>query len=66
MAISKNLLNEGETVVFDTRTHPKALILPFLALVVTLAVAALVPLAPLLLTVIPAEELAARLIKLLL
>jgi membrane protein YdbS with pleckstrin-like domain len=39
VAISKNLLNEGETVVFDTRTHPKALILPFLALVVMLAVA---------------------------
>lgn len=39
MAISKNLLNEGEQIVFDTRTHPKALILPFLALVVALAVA---------------------------
>jgi membrane protein YdbS with pleckstrin-like domain len=39
VAISKNLLNEGEQIVFDTRTHPKALILPFLALVVALAVA---------------------------
>ena len=39
MAISKDLLNEGESVVFDTRTHPKALILPVLALVVTLAIA---------------------------
>ncbi len=39
MAISKNLLNPGEEVVFDVRTHPKALILPFLALIVMLAVA---------------------------
>jgi membrane protein YdbS with pleckstrin-like domain len=39
VAISKNLLNEGEQIVFDTRTHPKALILPFFALVVALAVA---------------------------
>jgi uncharacterized membrane protein YdbT with pleckstrin-like domain len=39
VAISKDLLNEGESVVFDTRTHPKALILPVLALVVTLAIA---------------------------
>ena len=38
VAISKNLLNPGEEVVFDVRTHPKALILPFLALVVMLAV----------------------------
>ena len=38
MAISKNLLNEGEEIVFDTRTHPKALILPFLVLLVMLAV----------------------------
>ena len=37
MAISKDLLNEGETVVVDTRTHPKALLLPILALVVLLA-----------------------------
>jgi membrane protein YdbS with pleckstrin-like domain len=42
VAISKNLLNEGEEIVFDTRTHPKALILPFLALIVMLAVAVFV------------------------
>lgn len=39
MAISPKLLTSGETVVVDTRTHPKALLLPLLALVVTLAVA---------------------------
>ena len=38
MAISKNLLNEGESVVVDTRTHPKALLLPIFALVVFLAI----------------------------
>lgn len=38
MAISHKLLNEGETVVVDTRTHVKALILPLLVLVVLLAV----------------------------
>ena len=38
MAISKNLLNEGESLVVDTRTHPKALLLPLLALVVFLAI----------------------------
>ncbi|HYF74516.1 MAG TPA: PH domain-containing protein [Nocardioides sp.] len=38
MAISRKLLNEGETVVVDTRTHVKALILPLLVLVVLLAV----------------------------
>ncbi|HEX5086552.1 MAG TPA: PH domain-containing protein [Nocardioides sp.] len=38
MAISKNLLNEGESVVVDTRTHPKALLLPIFALVVLLAI----------------------------
>lgn len=37
MAISHKLLNEGETVVVDTRTHVKALILPLLVLVVLLA-----------------------------
>ncbi|CAI9418430.1 PH domain-containing protein [Nocardioides sp. T2.26MG-1] len=37
MAISRKLLNEGETVVVDTRTHVKALILPLLVLVVLLA-----------------------------
>jgi uncharacterized membrane protein YdbT with pleckstrin-like domain len=42
VAISKNLLNEGESVVIDTRTHPKALLLPILALVVFLAVAVFV------------------------
>ena len=42
MAISKNLLNPGEEVVFDVRTHPKALILPFLALIVMLAVSVFV------------------------
>jgi len=38
VAISKDLLNEGETVVIDTRTHPKALLLPLLMLVVLLAI----------------------------
>lgn len=38
MAISPKLLNEGESVVVSTRTHPKALLLPALALVVLLAV----------------------------
>ncbi len=38
MAISKNLLNEGESLVVDTRTHPKALLLPLLMLVVLLAI----------------------------
>jgi uncharacterized membrane protein YdbT with pleckstrin-like domain len=38
VAISKNLLNEGEKIVVDTRTHPKALLLPILALVVLLAI----------------------------
>ncbi len=42
MAISKDLLNEGESIVVDTRTHPKALLLPILALVVLLAVAVFV------------------------
>ena len=42
MAISKNLLNPGEEVVFDVRTHPKALILPFLAFIVMLAVSVFV------------------------
>lgn len=39
MAISPKLLTDGESVVVDTRTHPKALLLPGLVLVVTLAVA---------------------------
>ena len=38
MAISKRLLNEGETVIVDTRTHIKALIFPILMLVVLLAI----------------------------
>jgi uncharacterized membrane protein YdbT with pleckstrin-like domain len=38
VAISKDLLNPGETIVVSTRTHPKALLLPILALVVLLAV----------------------------
>jgi uncharacterized membrane protein YdbT with pleckstrin-like domain len=42
VAISKDLLNEGETVVIDTRTHPKALLLPILVLVVLLAIATFV------------------------
>ena len=42
MAISKNLLNEGESVVVDTRTHAKALLLPIFSLVVFLAIAVFV------------------------
>jgi uncharacterized membrane protein YdbT with pleckstrin-like domain len=42
VAISKNLLNEGESVVVDTRTHPKALLLPIFALVVFLAIGVIV------------------------
>ncbi len=42
MAIDKDLLNEGETIVISTRTHPKALILPILALVVLLAIGVVV------------------------
>ena len=38
MAISKDLLNEGESIVISTRTHPKALLFPILALVVLLAI----------------------------
>jgi uncharacterized membrane protein YdbT with pleckstrin-like domain len=38
VSISKNLLNEGESVVVSTRTHPKALLLPIFALVVLLAI----------------------------
>lgn len=37
MAISPKLLNDGERVVVSSRTHPKALLLPLLALVVFLA-----------------------------
>jgi uncharacterized membrane protein YdbT with pleckstrin-like domain len=38
VAISKDLLNEGESIVVDTRTHPKALLFPLLMLVVFLAI----------------------------
>jgi membrane protein YdbS with pleckstrin-like domain len=36
--ISRRLLNDGENVVIDTRTHVKALILPLVVLVLLLAV----------------------------
>ena len=39
MAFPTKLLNEGEHVVVDTRTHVKALILPALGIVVALALA---------------------------
>jgi len=39
VAINPKLLNEGEHVVVSTRTHPKALLLPVLVLVVVLAFA---------------------------
>jgi uncharacterized membrane protein YdbT with pleckstrin-like domain len=39
VGISEKLLNDGESVVVDTRTHPKALILPGIVLLVTLVVA---------------------------
>lgn len=39
MGISSKLLTDGESVVVDTRTHPKVLVLPGVVLVVTLAVA---------------------------
>jgi uncharacterized membrane protein YdbT with pleckstrin-like domain len=35
----QRLLNDGETVVVSTRTHPKALVLPLLVLLVALAAA---------------------------
>jgi uncharacterized membrane protein YdbT with pleckstrin-like domain len=38
VAISQKLLNPGESVVISTRTHPKVLLLPVLALVVFLAI----------------------------
>ena len=37
VAISSKLLNDGENVVVSTRTHPKSLMVPILALVVSLA-----------------------------
>jgi uncharacterized membrane protein YdbT with pleckstrin-like domain len=42
VAISKDLLNEGESIVVDTRTHPKALLLPIFAMVLFLAIGVLV------------------------
>jgi uncharacterized membrane protein YdbT with pleckstrin-like domain len=39
VAINPKLLNEGESVVLSTRTHPKVLLVPLIALVVILAVA---------------------------
>lgn len=39
MPISPKLLNEGENIIIDTRTHIKALLVPLLALVLILAVA---------------------------
>ncbi|MGZ4445456.1 MAG: PH domain-containing protein [Nocardioides sp.] len=39
MAISQKLLNDGESVVISTRTHPKALLAPLFWLIVALAVA---------------------------
>ncbi len=38
MVISQKLLNPGEDIIVSTRTHPKALLLPLLTLVVLLAV----------------------------
>ncbi len=38
MAIKARDLNDGESVVFSVRTHPKALLLPVLTLVLLLAV----------------------------
>ena len=45
MAISKKLLNPGETVVISTRQHVKALIVPVLALIVFLAIGVVVQVA---------------------
>ena len=39
MAISPKLLTDGETIVVDTRTHPKAIAAPLLLLVVVLFLA---------------------------
>ena len=39
MAINKKLLNEGESIVFSTRTHVKALFVPALVLIAVCAVA---------------------------
>jgi uncharacterized membrane protein YdbT with pleckstrin-like domain len=40
VALSSSLLNDGEHIVVSTRTHPKALALPILLLVVILAAGA--------------------------
>ena len=42
MANSRTLLSDGERVVVSTRTHPKALLVPVLALVLLLAVGTVV------------------------
>jgi uncharacterized membrane protein YdbT with pleckstrin-like domain len=42
VALSKDVLNEGESFVVTTRTHIKALLLPLLALVALLAVGVVV------------------------
>jgi uncharacterized membrane protein YdbT with pleckstrin-like domain len=42
VAINPKLLNEGERVVVSTRTHPKALLLPVLVMVVLLAIGVMV------------------------
>ncbi len=39
MAISPKLLNDGESVIIDTRTHVKALLVPLLLLVLILGLA---------------------------
>ena len=39
MGINEKLLNDGEKVIFTTRTHVKALVLPALVLLVTVGVA---------------------------
>lgn len=39
MGISQKLLTDGESVVVDTRTHPKAVVMPVVVLLVTLVVA---------------------------
>lgn len=41
MAINPKILNEGENIVFSTRTHAKALIVPALLFLVILALAVL-------------------------
>lgn len=42
MAINPKLLNEGERIVVDTRTHPKVLMAPFLVLLLVAFVTAYV------------------------